>query len=102
MGVRRRAVLGSRITASGGQQTADAAVRPKTKYLESDQLPDYERQCAQQASCLVLIGGLRLQYGLVRPQREPEGCKVAILRMRSGILPGTGCVKASVVPISRA
>jgi hypothetical protein len=95
-------VLGSRTTASGGQQTADAAVRPKTKYLESDQLPDYERQCAQQASCLVLIGGLRLQYGLVRPQREPEGCKVAILRMRSGILPGTGCVKASVVPISRA
>jgi hypothetical protein len=102
MGARRRAVLGSRTTASGGQQTADAAVRPKTKYLESDQLPDYERQCAQQASCLVLIGGLRLQYGLVRPQREPEGCKVAILRMRSGILPGTGCVKASVVPISRA
>ena len=33
---------------------------------------------------------------------EGEGCKVAILRMRSGIPPGAGCVKASAVPISRA
>jgi hypothetical protein len=67
MGARRRAVLGSRTTASGGQQTADVAVRPKTKYLESDQLPGYERKCAQQASGRVLVGGLRLQHGLVRP-----------------------------------
>ena len=70
MGGRRRAVLGSRITASGGKQTAEAVVRPKTKYLEADQLPDHEPQCAQHASCLVLVGALHLQFGLVRPLRE--------------------------------